>query len=381
MRSIISLLVGAILTGAALASDSNVLADYGDLEIATSVVPQKADHRAPSTSKSGNSARAKGVSWLERNQLSDGGWSSGVFGSQAQAGGSDVATTSAAVLALHRDAAGSSTHKAAIEKGVAFVIDAAMNAPSGPRLRTPEGTQVQYKLGQLADTHFAALMLGEVTPTLSGDLRRRADTAYDVVLEKVQLAQNADGSFDGNGWAPVLSSSIAAQSLNVAVANGRDVKDEVLKRSDEYQAAAQQGGSFDSSSGAGVELYAVASALRTNSQSQERSKAPASAPVAQKARATEAAAVAAVAGDSGALVAGFGSIGGEEMLSYMMISDTLSEKGGSEWRDWDNKIGDYLGSVQNEDGSWVGHHCITSQAFTTAAAVLTLTAGATPARG
>jgi hypothetical protein len=31
--------------------------------------------------------------------------------------------------------------------------------------------------------------------------------------------------------------------------------------------------------------------------------------------------------------------------------------------------------VQTQDGSWVGSHCVTSAAFTTAGAIVTLTAG------
>jgi hypothetical protein len=34
--------------------------------------------------------------------------------------------------------------------------------------------------------------------------------------------------------------------------------------------------------------------------------------------------------------------------------------------------------VQNQDGSWTGHHCITGQTFCTAAALLTLMADRTP---
>jgi hypothetical protein len=91
--------------------------------------------------------------------------------------------------------------------------------------------------------------------------------------------------------------------------------------------------------------------------------------------AIQAAAASKVAGDQGTLMAGFGSIGGEEMLSYMMISDALSAGGGEDWVAWQAKIGPYLGGIQNADGSWSGHHCITSAPFTTAAAVMTLGAG------
>jgi hypothetical protein len=74
-------------------------------------------------------------------------------------------------------------------------------------------------------------------------------------------------------------------------------------------------------------------------------------------------------------MAGYGSIGGEEMLSYMMISDTLAAMGGDEWTAWEGKVGGFLVGTQNADGSWAGHHCITSPVFVTAGAVMTLAAG------
>ena len=62
------------------------------------------------------------------------------------------------------------------------------------------------------------------------------------------------------------------------------------------------------------------------------------------------------------------------MLSYMMISDSLAADGGERFSDWDDKIGAHLMSIQNGDGSWVGHHCITSPVFVTAGAIATLAA-------
>ncbi len=56
----------------------------------------------------------------------------------------------------------------------------------------------------------------------------------------------------------------------------------------------------------------------------------------------------------------------------MMISDSLREEGGEQWTNWESHVGTYLAGVQNPDGSWVGHHCITSRTFTTAGAVMTL---------
>lgn len=320
--------------------------------------------------------RKLGAEWLVSIQKDNGGWGAGDWGTDSVQAPADVATSSIVVLALIRDAAGSDRHSDAIVSGVRYVTGVIESSPKdSARLDVPEGTQPQYKLGQLVDTHMAAMMLGEVAGTLDDQTNRLVDQAHRKVIRKVQMAQNDDGSFDSNGWAPVLSTSIAASSLDRAIELGVEVDDQVMERNDRYQAAQVDGsGNFDTSAGAGVDLYAAATTLRGNAQAKRR--APKASERAREAEEAQVAAQTRITGDaSGRLFAGFGSIGGEEMLSYMMISDTLAEEGGNEWTDWEPKVGAYLVGTQNNDGSWAGHHCITSRTFTTAAAMMTLGAG------
>ena len=77
-------------------------------------------------------------------------------------------------------------------------------------------------------------------------------------------------------------------------------------------------------------------------------------------------------------MAGFGSNGGEEFLSYMNIAESLVVKGGEEWKRWDSEMTENLNRVQNDDGSWSGHHCITGRTFCTSTALLVLLADRTP---
>jgi hypothetical protein len=72
-------------------------------------------------------------------------------------------------------------------------------------------------------------------------------------------------------------------------------------------------------------------------------------------------------------VEGFGSIGGEEFFSYLNISDSLKRTGGKEWNEWSAKITDKILKLQNNDGTWAGHHCITGRVAVTSAALLNLT--------
>jgi hypothetical protein len=326
---------------------------------------------------SASDARSAGARWLAENQNPDGGWGSGGHGQRSAGQASDVATTALSVMALLRDARGSDAHLPAIRKGIGFVVRAIEQSPDeGPKLAGITGTQPQYKLGANVDTHFAALLLGEIDARVGQELYDSVQIAYDKALTKVVAAQRADGSFDADGWAPVLSSSVAARSLYEARARGKgQVSQEVLEKNEKYNQSLvdTKTGRLDASAGAGVDLYAAASSLSGNRNAAQAAK-PSERDEAEAA-ADKTAEV--VRKETARMIQGFGSVGGEEMLSYMMISDTLAQEGGNDWEHWQNEIGTHLSSTQNADGSWSGHHCITSTPFVTAAAVMTLGSEAT----
>ncbi|MEM9346050.1 MAG: prenyltransferase/squalene oxidase repeat-containing protein [Planctomycetota bacterium] len=76
--------------------------------------------------------------------------------------------------------------------------------------------------------------------------------------------------------------------------------------------------------------------------------------------------------DDDRFVAGFGNNGGEEFLSYTRIGESLYLGGGEAWETFDKKMTESLTNVQNKDGSWSGHHCITGRTFCTATALSVL---------
>jgi hypothetical protein len=82
--------------------------------------------------------------------------------------------------------------------------------------------------------------------------------------------------------------------------------------------------------------------------------------------------------DDKQFLAGFGSNGGEEYLSYMNIGESLVVKGGDAWKSWDKSISENLNRIQNNDGSWSGGHCITGRTFCTSAALLVLMVDRSP---
>jgi hypothetical protein len=66
-------------------------------------------------------------------------------------------------------------------------------------------------------------------------------------------------------------------------------------------------------------------------------------------------------------------MGGEEFFSYLNISDSMKRVGGDAWSTWHTGITPRILGLQNSDGTWAGHHCITGRVAMTSAAILNLT--------
>ena len=59
-------------------------------------------------------------------------------------------------------------------------------------------------------------------------------------------------------------------------------------------------------------------------------------------------------------------------MSFLMTGESLMMQGGDEWKKWYDVTTGKLINIQNNDGSWNGHHCITSPVFCTATCLLIL---------
>jgi hypothetical protein len=357
----------------------------------------------------------RGLAWLASAQLQGGGWGQGdearqLRGGEPGTGIANVADTSMALLAFlragHTPRAGGD-HARTVERGIGFVLGQIEESDSDSlNVTSVHGTRVQLKIGQYVDT-FAALM---VLTEAKGQMRdpagnARLDAALKKVIRKVERNQRDNGSWDDKGWAPVLSQALAAKGLNRAAQGGATVSRQVLERVE----AQAKGGDMKARGSAGVGLYGDAASSANIRDDAETKKAKATElknkakqgpkPMAQSpdvptkaqidaAEAEAAAATKAAADSERALtarladphfIAGFGNNGGEEFLSYLLISETLVQNGGAEWDRWDAAITKLVGKVQNEDGSWVGQHCITGRTFCTAAALLVLLGDRAPA--
>jgi hypothetical protein len=353
----------------------------------------------------------RGLDWLVAHQHESGGWSQGEESPNMRAGvpegaPPDVGDSCAAVLALIRSGSTPTAgpYAAPIRKGLGFIMgQVEQSRYESLSVTSLQGTRLQAKLGPHIDTFLASMVLTEASGRMPDqESANRLASALDKVIYKIQQNQQANGMWDGQGWAPALAHACATKGLNRARQAGLQVRDDVLAKAEGNAASAVTGGmAFGGEGAAGVALYAGAKniAILQDSVNSNRARIDdvreqaingATAEVRQaagkdlarfeEAEAAHGAAQQAMVNrlDDQQFVAGFGSNGGEEFLSYMNISESLVVKGGAEWQKWDAKMTENLNRVQNQDGSWTGHHCITGRTFCTASALLVLMADRTP---
>ena len=366
----------------------------------------------------------KSIQWLAEAQFENGGWGAGQNTSQQirdpKAVQTDPATTAFSAMALLRsgNTLTKGKHSKNIKMAVKYLLIAVEDAKDEDlSITTVRGTQPQSKLGQNIDVSITLQFLAKILPEAKHDkkLENRINSAMDKCIAKLEGTQMADGSWNAAGWAPVLNSAMANNALEYSNAVGREVKKETLDKSQKYQAGNydDESGGISSGKAAGVQLYAYSATQRATAQDalevQEFIKAKSTEPVDTKAppppimsiedipeeeatfeylkdsfseekarklaKSYTANKAATKSLQNDAVLSGFGNNGGEEYLSYAMTSESLVAAGDEKsWNEWHTKMQNRLSSVQNPNGSWSGHHCITSPVFCTAAVVMTLTA-------
>jgi Squalene-hopene cyclase C-terminal domain/Prenyltransferase and squalene oxidase repeat len=329
----------------------------------------------------------RAVHWLVSVQGNDGGWgqdggaTSYVRSSERlETNGNDVANTAVATLALVH--AGNTPvkgeYRSTVRNGVDFILRNVEDSPEeGLAVTRVSGTQIQRKLGPFIDTFLTSTLLSELDGAM-GDAQsnRRVRRALEKCVRKIEKNQQQDGSWNiSGGWAPILGTSMASRSLDRAAQKGVRVEAATMAKVDEYTKQAQVGAgggrvsAMAAPASAGVPLYQNAQALEQLSRSDKD----------RKKNAKEIREITTQLADS-KFVNGFGSMGGEEFFSYLNISDSLHRAGGEEWTKWNNQIKTQLARLQNEDGTWAGHHCITGRVAVTSAAVMTLLAERDPVK-
>ena len=355
-----------------------------------------------------DAAIKKGLEWTGKAQSNDGGWGAGTHAQQGildpHAVPSDPATTSMVAMSLLRtdNTLQKGEYSKNLKKATEFLLKATEDCPDNqPYLTTLTNTQPQIKLGRNIDVILTAQFFTNILryDITDAQLKKRIEKALDKCIARIQKGQDTDGSWKDGGWAPVLQSALANNALESAGEVGRNVDTAVLNRSRNYQ-----NGNFDvntnsvvTGKAAGVMLYGLSSTTRASAKEARRAK-----DLIYKAKeegkikddkVTEENLRAAGAGATDAkqlvtaysinsasqqqalrddVMQGFGNNGGEEFMSYLMTGESMLMQGGNDWKKWYDMMSAKLVTIQNQDGSWNGHHCITSPVFCTATCLLVL---------
>lgn len=353
----------------------------------------------------------KGLDWLADAQHESGGWGAGSHSAQnirdPHQVQTDPATTAFTAMVFLRVGSTPTTGKYSehLRRATEYLVSAVNEAQvEGAAITSIKGTQPQRKLGHFIDTSMTLQFLSRVLSTIpeGNPLQEQVDKALDKCLAKLQNSQQQNGSWGGGSWAGVLQSSVGCSALEFAKAAGKVVDEDVLKRARGHQKDNfdVESGRSDARDSAGVELYAFAgsqraaaseagAAIRLLETGIASGKLPEGAPCTAEnliVLGVETARAQTLVDsfnmnnaqilqlDNDQLLAGFGNNGGEEFLSYMLTSESLVLQGGDAWPVWKQKLHSRMEKIQISNGSWTGHHCITSPVFCTAAVLQSLTA-------
>jgi hypothetical protein len=354
----------------------------------------------------------KSMEWLVKAQLPSGGFGAGTHARQdiqdPQAVAADPATSAFVGMVFIRT--GSTYQQGAfspnLHKVTQYLLKATEETPQGSEnITTLHGTQPQQKLGENIDVAMTCQFFSRALPLTEYDqaLHQSLKTALAKCVYIIEHAQKRDGSWAAQGWAPVLNSAMACNALEYAQAAGVQVDTTKIAQAQRYQRSnVSEDGTVNTERAAGVALYSVSSSQRANTKLRRKamdvmdkdaapnmSKADVKKELQNKgvteSEATELSAaydnykMTSTQMNDDSVLSGFGNNGGEEFLSYMMSSESfITAKDAEQWNKWHDKMMNLFGKIQNDNGSWNGHHCITSPVFCTAAVVMTLTADRDP---
>lgn len=354
-----------------------------------------------------DSSISSGLKWLLQAQGADGGWGAGTHARQDITDPSQVqhdpASSAMATMALLRTGQRpeGTQYSKALNKAIEFLLISVEQSPDDDlNITKLTGTQPQIKLGQNIDVILTSQCLTNVMHRLSNTepMYIRIKNAVQKCVNKIQSAQDITGATQGGGWAPVLQSAFAVNALELADANFVAVDSVKLKSARNYQKKNFADGSASTVDAAGVLLYSVSGNARATAKEKRRVKE-----VLKKAKAEgkikdDKAVTSANLQDAGLsvnesqelvtayqmnsnanvtaqdakVVSGFGNNGGEEFVSFLLTGESLIIGGEEEWKKWYQNTCSILTNIQNNNGSWQGHHCITSPVFCTATCLLIL---------
>ncbi len=269
----------------------------------------------------------------------------------------DIGCTSMAALALLSmgNTPIEGQYSGELRRMQSYIIRQTETMPSDD-ITTANNTQLQRKIGRHAHSFFAALFLSQIMGEASNP--EPAKVALARVVSAIVKAQQSNGDWGGQSWAPTLGTVMGWVSLRAADFVGMKVGGAPEKTAEHLMKKMRE---TPQNRGWMHNLYKNATGIRVLYAMQKEKE-----DVAKKAFKDV---LGLVSKDS----TPFSQAGGEEFLSFHLITETMLQKGKEDWKKWFPVCRDKLIKVQNRDGSWTGHHCITSRTFCTAASILVLT--------
>jgi len=221
-------------------------------------------------------------------------------------------------------------------------------------------TLVQRKIGIQADLFLATLYLSEVYFESPGD-ETEIRQALARLIKQICLTQGPDGTWGTNSWAPILGTVMGWVCLRSASSAGFQI-DASAKRVGEALIKKLRERPLKEEDNWMHNFYKDASSLRVLYSLNYRDD-PAFLECVDRL-------LTIAKTDSRP----FELAGGEEYLSFYLVTECLLKEPKPEWQAWYPCVRNHLVKQQNGDGSWSGHHCIVNRTFCTAAALLTLLA-------
>ncbi len=242
------------------------------------------------------------------------------------------------------------------------VLDATLamvdRLPSGPA-QANTVTLVQRKIGRNADLFVAALFLSQLQGE-AGYAEKDVRLALEKLTAGICAAQQKDGTWGEESWAPVLGTVLGWECLRAASSSGLKVDASATAAGDallkQLKEAPTHGDNWM------FEFYKNASSIRVLYSMNYRRD-----PIFE----TSVEKIMKIAREDDRP---FFQAGGEEFLAFYLVTECLLQERNERWQPWYPTVRDKIVRVQNADGSWTGHHCITARTFCTAAAMLTLQA-------
>ena len=349
----------------------------------------------------------KGLKWLEKAQHPDGGWGAGFHNSQREMDPhkvpADQATTAMVAMSLLRTGTTleSGKYRKQLFDATEYLLKAMEEAVPNGKITDLTGTQIQRKLGNNIDLVLASQYLTNLLDYLEKDtdLYKRVFGAVNKGIDMVQTNMDEQGRVNGAGWAGVLQSAFATNVLESAEAKGAWVDTEILETSKDYQRSNYDPISkkVETKDGAGVMLYAISGSVRANAKDARKAKELINDAVESgmldtaivsyenllKIGVNEKDALrldastqvynsAKIKAQEKEVLNGFGNNGGEEFMSFLQTGESLVINDDDSWTNWYNSVSANLLNIQNSNGNWNGHHCITSPVFCTATCLLIL---------